>query len=168
MEVSLAIPEMIGPYKDDIPLEYFDSLSLKAFAARLPDHEFRFSDHLESHRQDPLKILVKDRTPEVYQYHFDSPGFIISPSFEDVQNLVRELDLPTGNDQLYFSKLWRAGDFVGATGPSYTEYQKYSVETFGVRVRSVPETFFSLDLCAPDQAGDLPVLAYSMLETDPD
>lgn len=156
MEVSLTIPETIGPYKDDIPLEYFSSLSLKAFAARLPNNEFHFSDHPESHRQDPQKIRVKDHTPEVYQYHLDSPGFIISPSFDGVQNLVRELDLPTEADELYFSKLWGAGDFVGAGGPSFTEYQKYSVETFGVRVRSVPESFFSLDFYAPDLAGDLP------------
>jgi hypothetical protein len=94
--------------------------------------------------------------PEVYQYHLDSPGFIISPSFDGVQDLIRGLDLPTGTNELYFSKLWRAGDFVGASGPSHTEYQKYSVETFGVRVRSVPESFFSLDLYAPDRAGALP------------
>jgi len=67
---------------------------------------------------------------------------MISPRFEGIQDIATDLAMEIAYpEDKYFSRLWRGGDFVRASGNAYRDYQKYTVETFGVRITVVPETY---------------------------
>lgn len=153
IDANLSLP--IGPLDDDVVLEYDQQESLQRFAQELLDRNYPyrgFSDLLESQTsdEDRKRFLFREMLPRVYQYAVDPPSFMISPRFKKIQLVVRELDVPTHTLDKYFSRLWRAGDFAGAVGQTYREYQNYTVETFGLRIDSVPFTDLSLDFRLPN------------------
>jgi hypothetical protein len=80
-------------------------------------------------------------TPHVNKYCSDSPGFMISPAFSGVLDLARALDLPNAPNDIYFSKFWTVPEFTGLSTTNYPEYDKYSIETVGVRVTVVPDFY---------------------------
>ena len=146
---------------DDVLIEYDDLELLRQFAKQLPGNKLRtpaFFTTLKTEltTQDREKVFLVDGDPKVYRYRDYPRGFIISPSFEDISQVVMDLELPVESNSLYFVRLWGAGEFLGAVGRSFRDYQgKYTVETLGVKVRSVPMSYLLLDL-APRNPLSLP------------
>jgi hypothetical protein len=140
MLIGSMLPVEIRPPKMDVVLDYSPHWSLKAFADRLPNVPFNLSDIVVS-GSDPQKTLMYNGTPHVHKYCSDSPGFMISPAFSGVLDLARALDLPNAPDDIYFSKFWTVPEFTGLSTTNYPEYDKYSIETVGVRVTVVPDFY---------------------------
>lgn len=108
MHVGSTLPVEIRPLETDVVLEYCSTLCIRAFAQRLPDHEFKLSGALEAYGYEPTRASGGDGVSQADEYRSNPPSFIISPSYEGVQTLKNELDLPTGPSDVYFSKLWSA------------------------------------------------------------
>lgn len=140
MLVGSTLPVEIRPLETDVVLEYDPHWSLKAFADRLPISSFELSDLVKG-EYDPEKTLISGGIPHVHKYCNDSPGFMISPTFRGVQDLAKKLDLPNAAHEMYCSKFWTVQEFTGLSTKKYREYDKYSIETFGVRVTLVPEFY---------------------------
>jgi hypothetical protein len=140
MLVGSMLPVEIRPLETDVVLDYSPHWSLKAFADRLPNVPFNLSDIIVN-ECDPQKTLICNGTPHVHKYCSDSPGFMISPAFSGVLDLARALDLPNAPDDIYFSKFWTVPEFTGLSTTNYPEYDKYSIETVGVRVTVVPDFY---------------------------
>jgi hypothetical protein len=73
---------------------------------------------------------------EVYQRGLSPPVFIIRPSFNGVRKLAAELDLPTDDGDVYYSRFYEGGDYVEPRKRPIAQYQKYSVETFGLCIKA--------------------------------
>jgi hypothetical protein len=150
IDANFSLP--IGPLDDDVIIEYDKQETLQRFAQALFSRKYPyrgFSDLLRSQTSDKdhQRFLFCDGVPRVYQYSLDPPGFMISPRFDGIQSIARELNLEIAYpEDKYFSRLWRGGDFVGARGKAYGDYQEYTVETFGVRIDIVPQTYLYLDI----------------------
>jgi hypothetical protein len=150
MFVGATLPEEIRPLETDTILEYSSSLCIRAFARRLPDDEFNLWSALETDGFEPTRTFIEHGEPQVHKYRSNPPGFIISPGYNRVQNLIREIDLPTGPFDVYFSKMWSADEFLGLPTIQPQKYEGYSVETFGVRVISLPFSYAYEDNALPN------------------
>ncbi len=130
MRIDGKEPTKLEP-TDDVLIEYEDLELLARFAERLTGNALRtptffktLKAELSAHNRK--KVFLIDGDPKVYQYRDDPPGFIISPSFEDISQVVMDLELPVESNSLYFARLWGAGEFLGAVGRSFRDYQKYT------------------------------------------
>jgi hypothetical protein len=81
--------------------------------------------------------------PQVFQYCLEPPAYAIFSDFDGLKQLIQELNLPNQPLNIYYSSLWRAGEYVDPSKP-VKEYQTYTVETFGLKLGStrLPEVRF--------------------------
>jgi hypothetical protein len=93
---------------------------------------------------------------QVFQFKYTPPTFIITSRFEPLQQLVRELGMPSDQDDTYYSTIV-PGDFYfeRLSGTSYTlerpvidRLKRYSVELFGLRIKW-PDGITVLDMPDP-------------------
>lgn len=91
---------------------------------------------------------------QVFRYDDNPPAYTITPQFAGMRRLIQELGLPEEQDTLYFLRLFSGPQFNKyALRPPSTNYQEYSVETLGLKIKlpsSVPSQYF-LPLPDPSQ-----------------
>ncbi len=75
-----------------------------------------------------------------YEFRENPSRYIRSSNYRGVEKDVYLLDMPRLWNESYYSIVLGGGDFAGARGATFGEYQRYTVELFGLRARSRPSS----------------------------
>jgi hypothetical protein len=140
MFVGVYLPEEIH-LETDVVLEYTHHWTLKLFADRLPIVHRSLLEKILNDGSDISTTLWEGFRPVLHKYRSHPHGWMISPAFSGVAELVKQLDLPKDPEEVLFSKLWTVDEFTGIDTAKYPAYQEFTIETFGLRVTRVPDHY---------------------------
>jgi hypothetical protein len=94
---------------------------------------------LEEKKREESRYYPGLYNAQVFKYSDDPPAYVITPKFAGVRHLIQELDLPEDQESVYFSRLFKAEDFVKfALRRSNKNFENYAVEVFGLKI-NLPE-----------------------------
>lgn len=89
---------------------------------------------------------------QVQKLTYYLPIYLIRPAFKGVKELVEELDLPSGPEELYYSRFCSGSEYVNCAGPSIEQYERYTVELFGLKIKPTKPLTYPLKYEIPDPA----------------
>lgn len=81
------------------------------------------------------RFYPQEKNWQVHQLSKDHSVYRIRPTFEGVIRLTEELDLPRGPQEQYYSKFYSGGEYVNPIGTPIERYERYTVETFGLKIK---------------------------------
>jgi hypothetical protein len=123
---------------EDDKIYYIPEFDVSAPGRSLKDPAFfqllRFEHLIKAQIFRTIDCATRWDRNRAYQYSATEPRFIIFPEFPRIRFLVNQLRMPKRPSDIYYSLLLGGGQFVGIKGPSFQDFQKYSVELFGKKV----------------------------------
>ena len=90
---------------------------------------------LEEKKREESRYYPGWHNAQVFKYSDNPPAYVITPKFAGVRHLIQELDLPQDQESVYFSRLFKARDFIKfALRHSNKNFENYAVEVFGLKI----------------------------------
>ena len=130
----------LSDIKDDVTYE-IKPLRLKFLGATLknPDYWNAILETVKRRKGEleyEQKCFPNKNDIQVFRYSDVPLGYQIKPTFAGVRQLIQELDMPEDSEAVYYLRIFNGWDFARyALRPSLKKYQRYTVETFGLRIK---------------------------------
>jgi hypothetical protein len=129
---------------DDDVLYAVDELDgLKIKGRHLKKRSFLFMVEGHIHWRTDKPAIVSRYHPnmyhwQVYQFDPDEPAYEISPKFDAVRDVAKELQLPTGKDVYYRARIFTGNSFCLNGKHVPDTFRQYTVEALGVKTEPLP------------------------------